>query len=83
MEELRRTIEELETRKIGDVVAIQKEFFKMTPKSGLKEPQYQSLARCVNGLKVQIQDEMSTHSFQIMDESYQISSKVEEKLNRK
>jgi hypothetical protein len=50
---------------------------------GLKELEYQRVARYVNGLKFQIQDEMSTHYFQTMDEAYQIALKVEEKLNRK
>jgi hypothetical protein len=40
-----------------------KEFFKLSLRSGMKEPEYQRVERYVNGLKYQIQDEMSTHYF--------------------
>ena len=59
------------------------DFFRLSLRSGIKEPKYQCVARYVNGLKYAIQDEMRTHYFCIMDEAYQVSLKVEEKVERK
>jgi hypothetical protein len=41
------------------------------------------MARYVNGLKYQIQDEMSTHYFHNVDDTFQFSLKVEENIDRK
>ena len=40
-------------------------------------------ARYVNGLKLSIQDELSMHCVNSMEEAYQLALKVEEKQNRK
>ena len=58
------------------------EFFRLSFRSFIKEPEYQHVARYVNGLKYAIQDEMSTHYLRIVDESYQVALKVEEKVER-
>jgi hypothetical protein len=60
-----------------------KEFFKLSLRSRMKEPQYMRVERYVNGLKYQTQDEMSTHYFQNVDEGYQVALKVEEKISRR
>ena len=52
------------------------EFFKLSLNSGLKQLEYQRVERYVNGLKYLNQDEMSTHYFCTMDESYQVFLKV-------
>jgi hypothetical protein len=59
------------------------EFFKLSLRSGIKEPEYQRVARYVNGLKYHIQDEMSTHYFRNVDEAYQVALKVEENIDRR
>jgi len=59
------------------------EFFKLSLRSGIKEPEYQRVARYVNGFQYQIQYEMSTHYFRNVDEAYQVALKVEEKIDRK
>jgi hypothetical protein len=59
-----------------------KEFFKLSPGSGMKEPEYHRVERYVNGLKYHINDEMSTHYFQNVDEIYQVTLKVEENIDR-
>jgi hypothetical protein len=46
------------------------EFFMMSLRSGIKEPEYQCVARYMNGLKYTIQDEMSMHYFHTVDEAY-------------
>ena len=58
------------------------DFFRMSFRSGIKEPGYHRVGRYVNGLKYAIMDEMSTHSFCTVDEGYQVSLKVEEKVER-
>jgi hypothetical protein len=59
------------------------EFFKISLRSGIKEPKYQRVERYMNGLKYQIQDEMSTHYFHNVDEAYQVALKVEENIDRR
>ena len=59
------------------------EFFRLSLRSGIKELEYQCVARYMNGLKYLIQDEMGTHYFRTVYEAYQISLKVEEKVDRK
>ena len=59
------------------------DFFRMSLRLGIKDPEYQHVARYVNGLNYAIQDEMSTHYFRTMDEAYQVSLKVEDKAERK
>jgi hypothetical protein len=59
------------------------EFFKLSLRSGIKEPEYQRVVRYMNGLKYHIQDEMSTHYFHNVDEAYQVALKVEENIDRR
>jgi len=41
------------------------------------------MLRYANGLKYEIQDEISMHLFQTVDEAYQVSLKVEKKIRIK
>jgi hypothetical protein len=59
------------------------EFFKLSLESGIKKPKYQRVARYMNGLKYQIQDDMSMHYFRNVDESYQVYFNVEENIDRR
>ena len=51
--------------------------------SGIKELEFERVARYMNGLIYQIQDAMSTHYFCNVDEAYQVALRVEEKIDRK
>jgi hypothetical protein len=59
------------------------EFFKISLRSGIKEPEYQRVERYVNGLKYQIQNDMSMHYFHNVDEAYQVSLNVEENIDKR
>jgi hypothetical protein len=58
------------------------DFFKLFFRSGIKELEYQIVEKYVNGLKYQIQDEMSTYYFHNVDEAYQVALKVEENIDK-
>lgn len=59
------------------------EFFNSLFRLGIKEMKHQQVARYVNGLNYLIQHEMSTHYLCIVDEAYQVSLKVEDKVDKK
>ena len=60
-----------------------KEFFKVKLKAGYTEDSSEKVAKYVNGLRLDIQDEISLLSLSTVEEAYQCALKVEEKLNRK
>ena len=59
------------------------EFYKVNIRSGHIEDTLERVARYINGLRFDIQDELSLLSLKSVEEAYQISMKVEEKLMRK
>jgi hypothetical protein len=59
------------------------EFYKVNIKSGHIEDTLERVARYANGLRFDIQDELSLLSLKSVEEAYQIYMKVEEKLMRK
>lgn len=59
------------------------DFFRLSLQLGIKEPKFQIFARYVNVMEYLIQGKMNTHYFQIVNEAYHISLKIEENLNRK
>jgi hypothetical protein len=59
------------------------DFFQLSLIYGINEPECQCVAIYVNGLKYLIEDEMSMHYFHTVDEAYQVSLKVGEKVDRK
>ena len=60
-----------------------KEFYKVNIRAGHTKDNYEKVARYMNGLKYDIQDEMSLFSPKSFEEVYQCALKVEEKLNRR
>ena len=52
-------------------------------RAGYTEDTFKKVARYMNGLKFDIQDEMSLFSPKSVEEAYQCALKVEEKLNRR
>ena len=55
----------------------------MNIRAGYKEERYEKIVRYINGLKLDIQDEINLLSLSIVEEAYQCDLKVEEKLSRK
>ena len=60
-----------------------KEFYKVSIRAGQTQDTDEKVARYVNGLRMDIQDEISILSLKIVEEAYQMVVKVEEKLRRK
>ena len=59
------------------------EFYKMNIRSVHIEDTPEKVARYVNSLRFDIQDELSLLSLRSIEETYQIAMKAEEKLMRK
>ena len=59
------------------------EFYKVNIRSGHMEDTPERVTRYVNGLRFDIQDELSLLSLRYVKEAYQIAMKVDEKLMRK
>ena len=59
------------------------EFYKINIRVGHWESDDEKVARYMNGLWYDIQDEMSMMTIQNVEDAYQISLKDEEKLSRK
>eukprot|EP00253_Pinus_taeda_P023337 PITA_23337 len=60
-----------------------KEFYKVSIRAGEAQDTTERVARYMNGLRMDIQDEISLLSPKTVEEAYQIALKVEEKLIRK
>jgi hypothetical protein len=59
------------------------EFYKMNIKAGHQESDDEKVSRYMNGLRYDIQDELSMVTVRIVEDSYQMALKAEEKLSRK
>ena len=59
------------------------EFYKVSIRAGEAQDTDEKVARYVNGLRMEIQDEISLLSPKTIEEAYQIALKAEEKLMRK
>jgi hypothetical protein len=59
------------------------EFYKVSIRVGQIQETEKKVARYINGLRMEIQDEMSMLSLKTVDEAYQMALKAEEKLLRK
>jgi len=59
------------------------EFYKVSIRAGEAQDTDEKVARYVNGLRMDIQDEISILSPKIVEEAYQIALKAKEKLMRK
>ena len=60
-----------------------KEFYKMNIREGHRENDEEKVVRYINGLRCEIQDDISMITIIIVEYSYQVSLKEEEKLARK
>jgi hypothetical protein len=59
------------------------EFYRLNIRAGHRESNDERVARYMNGLRYEIQDEMSMLTIRMVEDAYQMALKVEEKLNRK
>ena len=59
------------------------EFYKLNIRAGHRESDDEKFARYLNGLRYEIQDEMSMVTIRTVEYAYQMALKVEEKLSRR
>jgi hypothetical protein len=59
------------------------EFYKINIREGHRESDDEKVARYMNGLRYDIQDEMSMMIIRNVEDSYHMAQKAEEKLSRK
>jgi hypothetical protein len=57
------------------------EFYRLNIKAGHCESNDEKVARYMNGLRYEIQDEMNMMTIQMVEDAYQMALKVEEKLS--
>jgi uncharacterized protein YjbK len=59
------------------------EFYKLNIRASHRESDDEKVTRYMNGLRYEIQDEMSMVTIQMVEDAYQMTLKAEEKLSRK
>jgi hypothetical protein len=59
------------------------EFYRLNISAGHRESNDEKVARYMNGLRYEIQDEMSMETIRTVEDAYQMDLKAEEKLSRK
>ena len=59
------------------------EFFKLSIRAGQTQTDIERVAKYINGLRYEIQDEISLLNLKNVEDAYQEASRVEEKLLRK
>jgi hypothetical protein len=60
-----------------------KEFYRLNIRAGQKENEDKKTSRYINGLKYEIQEEISMMSVSTFEDAYQVALKAEEKMARK
>jgi uncharacterized protein YjbK len=59
-----------------------KEFYRLNIRTGQREKDDEKVARYINGLRYEIQDEISMMTVRTVEDAYHISLKAEETLAR-
>jgi hypothetical protein len=70
-------------QKLMSVKEYTEEFYKINIRAGHRESDDEKVARYMNGLRYDIQDEMSMMTLRNVEDAYQMALKAEEKLSRK
>jgi hypothetical protein len=70
-------------QKLMSIKEYTEEFYKLNIREGHRESDDEKVARYMNGLRYDIQDEMSMMIIQTVEDTYQMALKAEEKLSRK
>jgi hypothetical protein len=70
-------------QKLMSVKEYTEEFYRLNIKAGYRESDDEKVSRYMNGLRYDIQDEMSMMTIRMVEDSYQMALKAEEKLSQK
>jgi hypothetical protein len=70
-------------QKLMTVKEYTEEFYKLNIRAGQRESDDEKVARYMNGLRYDIQDEMSMMTIRTVEDAYQMALKAEEKLSCK
>ena len=70
-------------QKLMTVREYTEEFYRLNIRAGHRESDDEKVARYLNGLRYDIQDELSMLTIRMVEDSYQLALKAEEKLSRK
>jgi uncharacterized protein YjbK len=70
-------------QKLMTVKEYTEEFYNLNIRAGHRESDDEKFARYMNGLRYDIQDEMSMVTIRTVEDAYQMALKAEEKLSRK
>jgi hypothetical protein len=70
-------------QKLMTVKEYTEEFYRINIRAGHRESDDEKVARYMNGLRYDIQDEMSMMTIRTVEDAYQMALKAEEKLSRK
>ena len=70
-------------QKLMTVKEYTEEFYKLNIRAVHRESDDEKVVRYMNGLRYDIQDELSMLTIRTVKDAYQMSLKAEEKLNRK
>jgi hypothetical protein len=70
-------------QKLMTVKEYTEEFYRLNIRAGHRESDDEKVARYLNGLRYDIQDELSMLTIRTVEDAYQMALKAEEKLNRK
>jgi hypothetical protein len=68
-------------QKLMTVKEYTEEFYRLNIRAGHHESNDEKVARYMNGLRYEIQDEMSMETIRMVEDAYQMALKVEEKLS--
>jgi uncharacterized protein YjbK len=69
--------------KMMSVKEYTEEFYRLNIRAGHRESDDEKVARYLNGLRYDIQDELSMLTIRTVEDAYQMALKAEEKLSRK
>ena len=70
-------------QKLMTVKEYTEEFYRLNIRAGHRESDDEKVARYLNGLRYDIQDELSMTTIRTVEDAYQMALKAEEKLGRK
>jgi hypothetical protein len=70
-------------QKMMSVKEYNEEFYKINIRAGHRESDDEKVSRYMNGLRYDIQDEMSMMTIRTVEDAYQMALKAEEKMSRK
>jgi hypothetical protein len=70
-------------QKLMSVKEYTEEFYRLNIRAGHRESDDEKVARYMNGLRYDIQDEMSMMTIRMVEDAYHMDLKAKEKLSRK